>query len=133
MRKSTAISISCTVISEFEGEETPMRKQLGAAAFAATLMLSAGAHAQIAKDTIKVGVLTDMSSLYADLSGPGAVEAVKMAVADFGGTLDGKKIEVVTADHQNKPDVAASIARQWFDQDGVDMITDLTTSSVALA
>jgi len=110
-----------------------MRKQFGAAAFAATLMLSAGAHAQIAKDTIKVGVLTDMSSLYADLSGPGAVEAVKMAVADFGGTLDGKKIEVVTADHQNKPDVAASIARQWFDQDGVDMITDLTTSSVALA
>ena len=74
-----------------------------------------------------------MSSLYADLGGPGSVAAAQMAVADFGGTVLGKKIEVVSADHQNKPDVGASIARQWFDQDGVQMITDLTTSSVALA
>src|SRR5690242_2738118 len=74
-----------------------------------------------------------MSGLYSDLSGAGAVEAVRMAVADFGGTLNGKKIEIVSADHRNKPDVASSIARKWFDEDGVDMIVDLTTSSVALA
>ena len=99
----------------------------------AALAISATAQAQIAKDTIKIGVLADMSSLYADLGGPGSTEAAKMAVADFGGTIAGKKVEVVSADHQNKPDVGAAIARQWFDQDGVDMITDLTTSSVALA
>ncbi|MBV9824535.1 MAG: ABC transporter substrate-binding protein [Alphaproteobacteria bacterium] len=103
------------------------------AAVVAALTLAGAAHAQIAHDTVKIGVLADMSSLYADLGGPGSVEAVKMAVADFGGTVGGKKIEVISADHQNKPDVGASIARQWFDQDGVDMITDLTTSSVALA
>ncbi|HVC51773.1 MAG TPA: ABC transporter substrate-binding protein [Stellaceae bacterium] len=103
------------------------------AGFAAALMLSAGAQAQTNKDTVKIGVLTDMSSLYADLGGPGSVAAAQMAVADFGGTVNGKKIVVVSADHQNKPDIGASIARQWFDTDGVDMITDLTTSSVALA
>jgi branched-chain amino acid transport system substrate-binding protein len=101
--------------------------------FAAALTFSVAAEAQIAKDTVKIGVLADMSSLYADLGGPGSVEAAKMAVADFGGTVNGKKIEVIAADHQNKPDIGAAIARQWFDQDGVDMITDLTTSSVALA
>jgi branched-chain amino acid transport system substrate-binding protein len=110
-----------------------MLRRAAIAAFAAVLICSAGAQAQITKDTIKIGVLADMSSLYADLGGPGSTEAAKMAVADFGGTVAGKKIEVVSADHQNKPDIGASIARQWFDQDGVDMITDLTTSSVALA
>ncbi|HEX5321464.1 MAG TPA: ABC transporter substrate-binding protein [Stellaceae bacterium] len=110
-----------------------MRKISALAGFAAALLLAAGAHAQITKDTIKIGVLADMSSLYADLGGPGSLMAAKMAVEDFGGTLNGKKIEVVGADHQNKPDIGAQIARQWFDQDGVDMITDLTTSSVALA
>jgi len=103
------------------------------AGFAALLALSAPVEAQIAKETVKIGVLPDMSSLYADLGGPGSVEAAKMAVADFGGAVNGKKIEVISADHQNKPDIGASIARQWFDQDAVDMITDLTTSSVALA
>ncbi|MBV9858711.1 MAG: ABC transporter substrate-binding protein [Alphaproteobacteria bacterium] len=91
------------------------------------------AEAQTAKDTVKIGVLADMSGLYADLGGPGSVASVQMAVADFGGTVNGKKIEVVSADHQNKPDVGSAIARQWFDENGVDMITDLTTSSVALA
>jgi branched-chain amino acid transport system substrate-binding protein len=110
-----------------------MRRSVVIAGFAAAaLMLAAGAEAQIAKD-IKIGVLADMSSLYADLAGPGALVAAKMAVADFGGTFDGRKIEVIGADHQNKPDIGAAIARQWFDRDGVDMITDLTTSSVALA
>jgi branched-chain amino acid transport system substrate-binding protein len=102
------------------------------AAAAALLGLAATAQAQAQDNTIKIGVLTDMSSLYSDLAGPGAVTAVKMAVADFGDKVLGRKIEVISADHQNKPDVAAAIARQWFDQ-GVDMITDLTTSSVALA
>jgi len=101
--------------------------------FAMLLLIPAASRAEIAKDTIKIGVLTDMSGLYSDLSGAGAVEAVRMAVADFGGALNGKKIEIVSADHQNKPDVATAIARKWFDQDGVDMIIDLTTSSVALA
>jgi branched-chain amino acid transport system substrate-binding protein len=100
--------------------------------FCFALLLAATAQAQNT-NTIKIGVLADMSSLYADLGGPGATAAAQMAVDDFGGTVLGKKIEVVSADHQNKPDVGASIARQWFDQQGVDMITDLTTSSVALA
>jgi branched-chain amino acid transport system substrate-binding protein len=103
------------------------------AAFAAASLLAGGAQAQNASDTIRIGVLADMSSLYADLGGPGSTVAVQMAVDDFGGTVLGKKIEVVSADHQNKPDVASSIARQWFDEKGVQMITDLTTSSVALA
>ena len=94
----------------------------------------AAAQAQIAKDTIKIGVLTDMSSLYADLGGAGAVEAAQDGGRRFRRhASNGKKIEIVSADHQNKPDVGAAIARQWFDQDGVDMIVDLTTSSVALA
>ena len=110
-----------------------MRKNLAFAALGAALLFTVGAQAQINKDAVKIGVLADMSSLYADLGGPGSVAAAKMAVADFGGRVNGKKIEVLSADHQNKPDVGASIARQWFDRDGVDMITDLTTSSVALA
>ena len=102
------------------------------ATYAAAFAVAAMVQVQAQENPVKIGVLTDMSSLYSDLSGPGAVAAVKMAVADFGGSVLGRKIEVVTADHQNKPDVASAIARQWFDQ-GVDMITDVTTSSVALA
>jgi branched-chain amino acid transport system substrate-binding protein len=109
-----------------------MRRIL-AAGFTATWLLAGAAEAQTTPDTIKIGVLADMSSLYADLGGPASVVAVQMAVDDFGGTVLGKKIAVVSADHQNKPDVASSIARQWFDEQGVQMITDLTTSSVALA
>jgi branched-chain amino acid transport system substrate-binding protein len=109
-----------------------MKRVFRLAAIAAALGLATVAQAQAQGNTVKIGVLTDMSSLYADLSGPGAVAAVKMAVKDFGGKVLGKDIEVISADHQNKPDVAAAIARQWFDQ-GVDMITDLTTSSTALA
>jgi branched-chain amino acid transport system substrate-binding protein len=106
-----------------------MRRAL-IASFAVLLLFIGAARAE---DTVKIGVLADMSSLYADLGGPGAVVAVQMAVDDFGGSVLGKKIQVVSADHQNKPDVGASIARQWFDEQGVSMITDLTTSSVALA
>lgn len=92
-----------------------------------------GAQAQISNNTIKIGVITDMSGLYADIDGPGGVEAVKMAVADFGGTVNGKKIEVVFADHQNKADIAASKAREWFDTEGVDMLISGTNSGTALA
>ena len=106
-------------------------RRIAAAAFAA-LLLAGSAQAQV-PDTIKIGVLADMSSLYADLGGPGSVVAAQMAVDDFGGTVLGKKIQVLSGDHQNKPDVGSSIARQWFDEQGVQMITDLTTSSVALA
>ena len=100
---------------------------------AAILALAAPASAEISGDAVKLGVLNDMSSLYADISGAGSVEAARMAIADFGGTVNGKKIELISADHQNKPDVGSAIANQWFDNDGVDAIVDVPTSSVALA
>jgi branched-chain amino acid transport system substrate-binding protein len=108
-------------------------RRLVAAGFATALLGLAGAAPAQTPETVKIGVLADMSSLYADLGGPGSTVAAQMAVDDFGGTVLGKKIEVVSADHQNKPDVGSSIARQWFESQGVSMITDLTTSSVALA
>ncbi|MFG1347344.1 ABC transporter substrate-binding protein [Xanthobacter autotrophicus DSM 431] len=83
--------------------------------------------------TVKLGVLNDMSGVYADISGPGSVAAAQMAAQDFMAKNPGFKVEVVGADHQNKPDVGSSIARKWYDQDGVDAIMDVTTSSVALA
>ena len=91
------------------------------------------AHAQISDDTVKLGVLADMSGLYSDLSGIGSVVATQMAAEDFGGTVLGKKIEVVSADHQNKPDIGSNIARQWIDQQGVDAIVDVPVSSIAFA
>ena len=103
------------------------------AGIAAVLTLSAAAQAQISGDVVKIGVMNDMSGLYVDIGGPGSVEAAKMAIADFGGSVNGKKIEVVNADHQNKPDIGGALARQWYDNDGVDVIVDVPTSSVALA
>lgn len=91
------------------------------------------AFAQVSDDVVKIGVLNDRSGLYADLSGEGSVVAARMAVEDFGGTVLGQPIEVISADHQNKPDVGASIAREWFDVQKVDIIVDVPTSSVALA
>ena len=82
---------------------------------------------------VKIGILNDQSGVYADYGGKSSIEAAKMAIEDFGGEVLGQKIELVAADHQNKPDLAVSIARKWYDSDGVDMITELTTSSVALA
>lgn len=87
----------------------------------------------VSGNVVKIGVLGDFSGIFEGLSGKGALEAVKMAVEDFGGTVLGKKIEVVSADHQNKPDIASSIARSWYDRDGVDMINDLAGSASALA
>jgi branched-chain amino acid transport system substrate-binding protein len=110
----------------------------GLAAFAAAVTISGAlsmlaAQAQISDDVVKIGVMNDMSGLYADLGGQGSVEAARMAIADFGGTVNGKKIELISADHQNKPDVGSAIARQWYDNDKVDAIVDVPTSSVALA
>jgi len=98
-------------------------------AFAAS---GSAATAQISDDVVKIGVLTDMSSLYADSTGKGSLVAVQMAVADYGGKVKGKPIEVIVADHQNKPDVGVNIARNWYDNDKVDAIFDVPTSSVAL-
>jgi branched-chain amino acid transport system substrate-binding protein len=109
-------------------------KYLGLAVVGASLAAGAAMAAGISNDTVKIGVLGDMSGVYSTgFSGAGAVAAVKMAVRDFGGTVLGKRIEVLSADHQNKADVASSIARKWIDEDHVDMITDLTNSAVALA
>ena len=87
----------------------------------------------ISDDVVRIGVLADMSGPYSDLGGKGSLVATQMAVDDFGGKVLGKRIEVVSADHQNKADVASAKAREWFDQGGVDMITDLTNSSVGIA
>ena len=100
---------------------------------AALATLSAGASAQVSDGVIKIGVMNDMSGLYADVSGPGAVVAAKMAIEDVGAAAKGMKVEVVSADHQNKPDVGSTLARQWYDVDKVDAIFDVPTSSVALA
>jgi len=102
---------------------------LAAVAFAACA--PRGAAAQTAP--VKIGVLTDMSSLYADIGGQGSVAAAQMAIDDFGGKALGQPIELVSADHHNKPDIGAGIARRWYDEEGVDVITDVPTSSVALA
>ena len=105
-----------------------MKSGLFAAVAVGAALCAAPALAQV-----KIGVLNDQSALYADYGGKYSVEAAKMAIEDFGGELFGQKIELVTADHQNKPDLATAIARRWYATEGVDMITELTTSSVALA
>jgi branched-chain amino acid transport system substrate-binding protein len=91
------------------------------------------AQAQYTDGTIKIGVMNDMSGLYADLTGPGSVVAARMAVEDFGAAAKGLKVEIVGADHQNKPDVGSNIVRTWIDVDKVDVVVDVPTSSVALA
>lgn len=91
------------------------------------------AHAEIKGDAIRIGVLTDMNGVFATAMGPGSVEAARMAAEDFGGKINGKPIEILQADHQNKPDIAASLARRWFEQDGVQAIADGGSSGAALA
>ncbi len=101
-----------------------------AAAFAAFLLACASPlHAQ----PLRIGVLTDINGMVSDISGQGSVVAARLAVEDFGPTVLNRPIEVIVGDHQNKPDLGASIARQWFDRDGVQMVIDLPNSSVALA
>ncbi|MEA2997407.1 MAG: branched-chain amino acid transport system substrate-binding protein [Alphaproteobacteria bacterium] len=106
-----------------------MKRLFGLAALSAALACGT-AHAQV---TVKIGVLTDMSSLYSDIGGPGSVAAAKMAIADFTAAHKDIKVELLSADHQNKPDIGSSIASQWFDVDKVDMIIDTPNSGVALA
>jgi branched-chain amino acid transport system substrate-binding protein len=106
-----------------------MKKTLVLSA-ALSLAMAAAAHAQV---SVKLGVLNDRSGIYSDLTGEGSVIAARMAVEDFKASDKGIKVDIVAADHQNKPDVGAGIARQWYDQDGVDAILDVPTSSVALA
>lgn len=108
-------------------------KKLSCLAALAAVFMCGSAHAQISDGVIKIGVMNDMSGLYADLTGPGSVLAAKMAVEDFGAAAKGLKVEIVGADHQNKPDIGSNVVRQWIDRDQVDVIVDVPTSSVALA
>ncbi len=100
---------------------------------AAAALSGPAVHAQVSNDTIRIGFITDMSGVYADVDGPAGADAIKMAIADAGGAIDGKKIELLTADHQNKADIAASKAREWFDRQGVDMLIGGTNSATNLA
>src|SRR3984957_9371868 len=125
---------SCGVIkyharNKVFGEANMKSGMLPAAVAACAMLLAAPASAQ----GVKIGILNDQSGVYADYGGKYSFEAAKMAIEDFGGSVLGQKIEIITADHQNKPDLATSIARRWYEVEGVDMITELTTSSVALA
>ncbi|MBO4122108.1 ABC transporter substrate-binding protein [Cupriavidus gilardii] len=109
-------------------------KRLAAAMAALVTGMAAGAaSAQVSGDSVKIGFITDMSSLYADIDGKSGVEAVKMAIEDVGGKVLGKPIELLSADHQNKADIAASKAREWMDQQGLDMLLGGTNSGTALA
>jgi branched-chain amino acid transport system substrate-binding protein len=104
-----------------------------AAALALVPVMGTAQQGRLSGDVVKIGVLTDMSGLYADYGGPGAVAAARLAVQDFGGRMFGRPIEVVNADHQNKPDIAKNVTQQWFDREGVDMTVENLNSSVALA
>src|SRR5205085_11626639 len=99
----------------------------------ASALAAGAAQAQMSDNVIKIGVLSDMSSLYTDLAGAGSVAAARMAVEDSGVEKRGLKVEVVSADHQNKPDIGSAIARQWYDTDKGDVIVDVPNSGVALA
>ena len=110
-----------------------LKKLVPACTLALATMFGASAQAQISGDTIKIGFITDLSGLYADIDGPAGAEAIRMAIADMGGAVAGKKIEVLVADHQNKPDVAGAKAREWFDTQGVDMLIGGTNSGTSLA
>ncbi|MEH2478035.1 branched-chain amino acid transport system substrate-binding protein [Nitrobacteraceae bacterium AZCC 2146] len=105
---------------------------IGAAAILLTGSV-ASANEKFSGDVVKIGVLTDMAGQFSENTGAGSVLAARLAVEDFGGTVKGRKIEIISADHQNKPDIGLTIAREWFDREGVDLIADLVNSSVALS
>lgn len=109
------------------------KTRLAAAAAMAMGAISFSASAQVSGDVVKIGFLTDMSGVYSDIDGPGGVEVIKMAIEDFGGKVLGKPIELLSADHQNKPDIGASKAREWMDQQGLDLLVGGSNSGVALA
>jgi branched-chain amino acid transport system substrate-binding protein len=109
-------------------------QRFGLVLLGALFVLNGGpAHAQISDDVVKIGVLTDMSGPSKDADGPGSVAAAQMAIDDFGGTVLGKPIQLISADHQIKPDIAAGIAREWYDRSQVDLIVDVPVSAVGLA
>jgi branched-chain amino acid transport system substrate-binding protein len=110
-----------------------IKKTVLAAAVMATLGFASQANAQISGDVVKIGFITDLSGVYLDIDGQGGIEAIKMAIADFGGNVNGKKIELLVADHLNKTDIGAAKAREWFDQQGLDMLIGGTNSGVGLA
>ncbi|MDE2376319.1 ABC transporter substrate-binding protein [Bradyrhizobium sp.] len=110
-----------------------MRNRIASLLLGTALALGASATAMAQDKAVKIGVLTDLSGLYADLGGPGAVVAAQMAVEDSGMAAKGWKLDVISADHQNKPDIGTSIARQWIDVDKVDVLMDVLNSGVALA
>jgi len=109
-----------------------MIKKTLVAAIASTLM-AGGAQATISDNEVRIGYLADMSGMYRDLAGPNGLEALRMAVEDFGGEVNGARITVVSADDRNSPDVASSTVRQWVESDGVDMVAGLVASSVSIA
>jgi len=112
-----------------------MKKAIVTVAVSSLISFGIGvpARAQLSDDVVKIGFITDISGPYADIDGMGGVEAIKMAIADFGGAINGKKIEFVYADHQNKSDIAANKAREWFDAQGVDMLLGGSNSAAGLA
>ena len=110
-----------------------MKSVFGRIASLAFVLSPLAATAQVSDNAVRIGILNDQSGVYADFGGKWSFEAARMAVEDFGGKVLNAPVEVVTADHQNKPDIASNTARQWYDRDGVDAIMELTTSSVALA
>ena len=126
-------------IEDQSKEETFMSNPIRRAAFrqpavlAVLLGAAASAQAEIKSDAIRIGVVTDMSGVFATAMGPGSVEAARMAAEDFGGAINGKPIVILQADHQNKPDVASAIVREWFDRDGVQAVADGGSSAAALA
>ena len=105
-------------------------KHVGRALAVGLVVFAGAAHAEIANGKVKIGVLTDLSGAYEQNSGNGSVEAAKMAAEEFGNKVNGKPIEIVAGDHQNKPDVGAALANRWFDVDKVDAVTDLVNSAV---
>jgi len=109
-----------------------MMKKLLTSAVASALMVG-GAQAAISNDTVKIGYIADMSGTYRDLAGPNGLAALEMAVADFGGTVKGAKIEVVSAEDRNSPDVASSTVRRWVENENVDLVAGLVASSVSIA
>ncbi|MGE5505063.1 MAG: ABC transporter substrate-binding protein [Actinomycetota bacterium] len=110
-----------------------MLKRLLLGAAAALALTAGAAQAQYSDNKIKIGVLTDLSGTYSDLAGQGTIVAAQMAVDDFGGKVNGIPVEIVSADHQNKADIASSIARKWYDTEGVDAIAELVTTAAAIA
>ena len=110
-----------------------LKKLSAACALATTVLFGSSAQAQFSGDVIRIGFISDLGGLYADIDGPAGAEAIRMAIADMGGAVAGKKIELLVADHQNKADIAAAKAREWFDTQGLDMLVGGTNSGTALA